>query len=151
MLKNIPVQAFFTRCQRFSWGPPGSLMMEMSDICAFPERWACLPHCQSRMPGYCFHSAKPVTRGLMDRRPSHCWMEQTKVSTAPSLSLGKRRARRSRLIADVGLPRLARESGYKNRGPCHIRLVFWILSPALLCTVFQQANAAYFNQQEGNK
>ena len=55
--------------------------------------------------------------------------------------------------ADGGctLPRLARESGYKNRGPCHIRLVFWILSPALLCTVFQQANAAYFNQQEGNK
>ena len=76
--------------------------MGMPDICAFREGWACLPRYQARMSScYCVHSATPATRGLRDRRPSHCWMEQAEVSTAPSLSLGKGSARRSRLMANV--------------------------------------------------
>ena len=64
---------FFNSCRRFSRIPSGSLMMEMSDICAFPEGLACLPHCQSGMSGYyCVHSALLVTCGLRDRRPSPC-------------------------------------------------------------------------------
>ena len=139
MLKMSLYRCSFNRCQRFSRVPSGSLMMEMSDICVFPERWAFLTNCQKRMRiHYC---VSPATDALAIAGSSRQKCARLLVSQS-------RRENRSSEQADDGCALLssAREPGHKNRGPCHIRLVFWILSPALLCTVFQQANAADFNQ-----
>ena len=93
----------------------------------------------------------PVTRGSSDRCVCYCEMQPKKEHVAKPASQRVQQGWFKQADGGRGLPGSAREPGYNNRGSCSIIPVLRILSPALLGTVFQQANAADLNQQKSHE